>query len=244
MNKAFVFGTATAAYQVEGACSEEGRTSSIWDVFVKKPGTVKNGDDGSNACDYYHRYPQDIALMKELGTDSYRFSIAWPRIFPEKGRYNPKGMQFYKNVLAELKRQGIKAAVTLYHWDLPQWAEKLGGWKNRDCVDWFVKFASKCFEELDADVGMWITHNEPWCASFLSYHIGAHAPGHRNLEEALVAAHHIMLSHGRAVQAYRQCTGKNQSALRSTLHLYMPKQMNSPIGSHMPCRTAIRIDGF
>ncbi|ADU26457.1 GH1 family beta-glucosidase [Ethanoligenens harbinense] len=217
MEKSFVFGTATAAYQVEGAAHEGGRTPCIWDTFAKQPGAVKDGEDGAVACDHYHRYKEDIALMKELGTDSYRFSIAWPRIFPAKDHYNPEGMRFYKNVLAELKKQGIKAAVTLYHWDLPQWAEELGGWQNRACADWFVTFAAKCFEELDADVDMWITHNEPWCASFLSYFIGEHAPGHRNLAEALVAAHHILLSHGMAVRVYRAMHGAHPIGITDNL---------------------------
>lgn len=209
MEKHFIFGTATAAYQVEGAVAEGGRTPCIWDVFAKQPGAVANGDDGSVACDHYHRYKQDIDLMQQLGTDSYRFSISWPRIFPEKGRYNPAGMQYYKDVLTALKKHGIQAAVTLYHWDLPQWAAEEGGWLNRRCAEWFTDFAQKCFEELDSDVSLWITHNEPWCVSFLSYHIGEHAPGHRNLAEAFTVAHHLLLSHGMVVRAYRAMDGKH-----------------------------------
>lgn len=209
MKKKFVWGVATSAYQVEGAVREDGRTPSIWDTFCAQPGKIDHGDTGEIACDHYHHYKEDIRLMSELGIDSYRFSISWPRIFPEKGRYNPDGMRFYQNVIAELKKYGITAAVTLYHWDLPQWAEDLGGWLNRECVDWFEEFARKCFEKLDADVSMWITHNEPWCASFLSYYIGAHAPGKHGLEQAMIAAHHMMLSHGRAVRVYRAMGGKH-----------------------------------
>lgn len=217
MKDDFIFGTATAAYQIEGAISEDGRTPSIWDAFTQKPGAVKNGDNGSVACNNYHLYREDIELMHKLGTDSYRFSISWPRIFPENGKYNPEGMKFYKNVVARLKEKGIKAAVTIYHWDLPMWAQQCGGWLNRECAGWFVEFASKCFEELDGDVDMWITHNEPWCASFLSYHTGEHAPGHHNLQEAVAAAHNILLSHGMAVKKYRELGGKHRIGI--TLNL-------------------------
>lgn len=203
MNKPFTFGTATASFQIEGASYEDGRTSCIWDIFCAQPGRIDTGEDGSVACDHYHRYKEDIALMAELGIDSYRFSIAWPRIFPEYGRYNQKGMQFYKNILKELKCHGVKAAVTLYHWDLPQWAQDKGGWENRECAGWFTDYAEKCFEQLDEDVDLWITHNEPWCASFLSNLEGEHAPGNTNMEKALRVAHHILLSHGMAVECYR-----------------------------------------
>lgn len=217
MDRDFVWGVATSAYQVEGAAAEGGRAPSIWDTFCRKPGAVFNGENGDTACDHYHRYREDIRLMSELGVGCYRFSISWPRIFPEKGRYNPEGMQFYKNVIAELKKYNMTAAVTLYHWDIPQWAEDLGGWENRESVSWFTEFAEKCFENLDGDVSLWITHNEPWCASFLSYHIGEHAPGKRGLEPALRAAHHILLSHGSAVRAYRAMHGSHKIGI--TLNL-------------------------
>lgn len=217
MKKHMIFGTATAAYQVEGAVDEDGRTPSIWDTFCKQPGKIENGDNGNVACDHYHLYKDDIALMKELGTDSYRFSISWSRIFPQRGKYNSNGMRYYKRILAELKRNGISAAVTLYHWDLPQWAQDLGGWENRECAFWFLEFATKCFEELDYDVDVWITHNEPWCASFLSYHIGEHAPGYQSLEKAITVAHHLLLSHGLAVKAYRNMHGLHKIGI--TLNL-------------------------
>ena len=200
----FIFGTATASFQIEGALAEDGRTPCIWDTFCAQPGRVANGDNGSVACDHYHRYKEDISLMAELGIDSYRFSIAWPRIFPRQGEYNEKGMRFYRSILEELKRHGISAAVTLYHWDLPQWAQDKGGWENRECAGWFLEYADKCFEKLGGGVDMWITHNEPWCASFLSHFLGNHAPGNTNLEKALIVAHHLLLSHGMAVKRYRE----------------------------------------
>ncbi|WOC32686.1 MULTISPECIES: GH1 family beta-glucosidase [Caproicibacterium] len=213
----FVFGTATAAYQIEGGVQEGGRGLSIWDTFSRQPGKMKDGATGEVACDYYHRWKDDLALMKQLGIDSYRFSIAWPRIFPQQGVYNPEGMQFYKEILLELRRLGISAAVTLYHWDLPQWAQNLGGWDNRDCAQWFADYAQKCFAELDGLVTLWITHNEPFCASFVSNLEGRHAPGNRDLEKALRAAHHLLLSHGLAVQAYRKMGGRHQIGI--TLNL-------------------------
>jgi beta-glucosidase len=203
-DKNFIFGVATSSYQIEGAFDEDGRTPSIWDTFSKTEGKVINMDNGDVACDHYHLYKEDVAIIKELGVDSYRLSIAWPRIFPECGKYNPKGMEFYKNLLSELKQNGIRTAVTLYHWDLPQWAQDMGGWEVRECADLFLEYAKKCFTELDDLVDMWITHNEPWCASILSNALGAHAPGKKDISAALKAAHHILLSHGMAVKLYHK----------------------------------------
>ncbi|WP_349409243.1 GH1 family beta-glucosidase [Pseudalkalibacillus sp. SCS-8] len=203
-DKTFTFGTATSSYQIEGAHNEGGRTPSIWDVFCDEPGKVHEQHNGNVACDHYNRYEEDIQIIKKLGVDSYRFSIAWPRIFPAKGEYNPEGMAFYKTLARRLKEEGIKPAVTLYHWDLPMWAHEEGGWVNRDSVDWFLEYAETCFRELDGLVDSWITHNEPWCAGFLGYHQGVHAPGHTNLDEAVRAVHHMLLSHGRAVNMLKQ----------------------------------------
>lgn len=200
----FIFGSATSSYQIEGAYKEDGRGLSIWDTFSRTPGKVTNMDNGDVACDHYHLYEKDIEILKTLGVDSYRFSIAWPRIFPKQGKYNQAGMDFYKNLIKRLIENGIKPAVTLYHWDLPMWAHDKGGWVNRDSVKWFIEYAEKCFEELDEHVDMWITHNEPWCAGFLGYHLGIHAPGHTNLEEALKAVHHMLLSHGEAVSLLKE----------------------------------------
>ncbi|MFA9398233.1 MAG: GH1 family beta-glucosidase [Clostridiaceae bacterium] len=213
----FTFGVATAAFQIEGAYNEDGKTPSIWDTFCDKPGKVFNGDTGKIACDHYHRYKEDVKLLNYLGVDAYRFSISWARIFPKKGEFNPKGIEFYKNLISELKLNGIKPVVTLYHWDLPQWAEDLGGWLNRDCISWFDKYCNKIFDELGNSVFMWITHNEPFCASFLSYAFGEHAPGHKDTKEALIVAHHLLLSHGLAVKSFRK--KKLNSKIGITLNL-------------------------
>ncbi|MGB9779807.1 GH1 family beta-glucosidase [Caldanaerobacter sp.] len=202
--KDFTWGVATSSYQIEGAVNEDGRTPSIWDTFSKTEGKTYQGHTGDVACDHYHRYKEDVEIMKEIGVKAYRFSIAWPRIFPEEGKYNPKGMDFYKRLVDELLKRDIMPVATIYHWDLPQWAyEKKGGWLNRESVKWYVEYASKLFEELGDVIPLWITHNEPWCSSILSYGIGEHAPGHKDWREALIAAHHILLSHGEAVKVFR-----------------------------------------
>lgn len=214
----FIFGTATSAYQIEGAHLSGGRTQSIWDVFCDLPGKVYKNHNGAVACDHYYRFEEDIQHIKNLGVDTYRFSIAWPRIFPEKGKFNPEGMNFYKTLTSRLLEEGIKPAVTLYHWDLPVWAHEEGGWTNRESVEWFAEYARVCFQELDAQVDSWITHNEPWCAGFLGYHQGVHAPGHQNLDEALKAVHHILLSHGKAVKILKNEL-QSQTPIGITLNL-------------------------
>ncbi|MCA1032550.1 beta-glucosidase [Bacillus timonensis] len=239
-SKDFIFGTATSSYQIEGAVSEGGRTPSIWDTFSETPGKVWNGDTGEVACDHYHRYEEDVELIKSLGVDSYRFSIAWPRIFPQEGVYNPEGMEFYKKLSLKLVEAGIKPFVTIYHWDMPQWADDQGGWVNRKSVEWFKEFATKCFEELDEYVEMWITHNEPWCAALLGYHQGVHAPGHTNMEEALKAAHHIMLSHGEVVKLYKEEL-KLEKGIGITLNL---SPMYAASDSQNDLLAANNIDGY
>jgi len=217
-NEDFVFGTATASYQIEGAINEGGRTPSIWDIFSKTPGKTYEGHTGDVACDHYHRYEEDVELMEKIGTDAYRFSISWSRIFPEKGKYNPEGMEFYKKLVSELNGRNIKPVATLYHWDLPIWAYNMGGWLNRDSIAWFEEYAVKVFEELNDSVKLWITHNEPLCSSFFSYYEGFHAPGHKDLREALIAAHHILLSHGAVVEEFRKFNFKN-SEIGITINL-------------------------
>jgi len=214
----FLFGASTSSYQIEGAAGEGGRTPSVWDVFSKITGKTYMGDTGDAACDHYHRYGEDVELMEKIGLDAYRFSISWPRIFPEKGRYNPEGMQFYKNLIKELKTRNIKPVATIYHWDMPMWAYNMGGWLNRDSVYWFTEYASRIFKELGDSVKLWITHNEPLCSSFLGYHEGNHAPGHKNLREALTVAHHVLLSHGCAVDAFRKLNLK-EGKIGITLNL-------------------------
>jgi beta-glucosidase len=167
------------------------------------PGKTHSGDTGDIACDHYHRYAEDVQTIADLGVSSYRFSIAWPRIFPEKGKFNGEGMDFYKRLLDELEKRQVKPAVTMYHWDLPEWLGQMGGWLNRDVSKYFGEYAETLLHHLGPQVDTWITHNEPWCASFLSYGIGEHAPGHTDWREALTAAHHLLLSHGEALHAYR-----------------------------------------
>ena len=201
----FVWGAATSSYQIEGAAWEDGRGECIWDRFARTPGKVKDGLNGDVACDHYHRYRDDVALMKELGLQAYRFSIAWPRIFPTGRDAQPleAGLGFYDRLTDALLEAGITPWVTLYHWDLPQALEDRGGWVNREVVDDFVRFADVVSRRLGDRVGHWITHNEPWCAARLGYETGIHAPGRTSVPDALAAAHHILLSHGRAVPVIR-----------------------------------------
>ena len=182
----FVLGTATAAYQIEGGVNEGGRMPSIWDTFSKKEENVFMGHTGDIACDHYHRVKEDVKILENIGVDSYRFSISWSRIFPCKDEFNPEGVKFYKNLINELKDKKITPAITLYHWDLPQWAQDLGGWENRECIYWFEDYCTKIFEEFGQDVSMWITHNEPFCASILGNYLGIHAPGNKDLKKALI----------------------------------------------------------
>ncbi len=200
----FLWGTATAAYQIEGAATEEGRGESIWDRFAHTPGKTKNGDSGDVACDHYHRWREDIALMKALGLKAYRFSIAWPRILPTgTGSVNQKGLDFYSQLVDGLLEAGITPFATLYHWDLPQALQDAGGWPARATGDAFVAYADVVSRALGDRIKHWITHNEPWCISFLSHQIGLHAPGLTDWNAALAAAHTVLVSHGQAVPVLR-----------------------------------------
>ena len=201
----FVWGAATAAYQTEGAATEDGRGESIWDRFTAMPGHVANGETGLVACDSYHRYPEDVRLMRELGLNAYRFSIAWPRVVPEgRGRVNPAGLDYYDRLVDELLANGIEPFATLYHWDLPQALEDDGGWPARDTVDAFAEYVEVVVARLGDRVSRWITQNEPWVVAWLGYGRGEHAPGRRSDRHALAAAHHVLLSHGRALEVIRR----------------------------------------
>ncbi len=199
-----ILGAATAAYQIEGAAFEDGRTTSIWDAFARVPGAVIDAHNGDVACDHYHRMPQDVALMRELGLQTYRFSTSWARVRPDGGAPNPKGIDFYSRLVDELLAADILPWLTLYHWDLPQALEETGGWTNRDTAHRFVEYALTVHEALGDRVQNWTTLNEPWCSSFLSYTAGAHAPGRQSVEAGLQAAHHLLLAHGSAVTALRE----------------------------------------
>jgi beta-glucosidase len=200
----FVWGAATAAYQIEGAARDGGRGPSIWDTFSRTPGRVFAGHTGDVACDHYHRYADDVALMAELGLQAYRFSVSWPRIRPDgTGSVNPAGLDFYDRLVDELRRRGIAPIVTLYHWDLPQPLEDRGGWASRETAEQFASYAAAVYARLGDRVETWTTLNEPWCAAFLGYASGVHAPGRQDPAVAFAAAHHLMLGHGLAVQALR-----------------------------------------
>ncbi|WP_322920552.1 GH1 family beta-glucosidase [Nocardioides renjunii] len=201
----FRFGTSTASYQIEGAAAEDGRGPSIWDTFSSEPGRVSDGSSGAVACDHYHRVDEDVALMQQLGTGGYRFSIAWPRIQPTgRGPANAKGLEFYDRLIDTLLAHGQQPMVTLYHWDLPQALEDDGGWLNRDTVDRFADYAAIVGERYADRVEHWIPVNEPNVASILGYGLGTHAPGKAMLFDCLPAAHHLLLAHGRAVIELRR----------------------------------------
>jgi beta-glucosidase len=218
----FLWGTATASYQVEGALHEGGRSESIWDTFARKPGAVYGGESGEIACDQYHRYKEDVALMAELGFQAYRFSIAWPRILPNgTGAVNKEGVAYYRALCTELHKRGIKACATLYHWDLPQCLQDKGGWAERFIVDAFTEYAKVCFAELGDLIDQWITINEPFCVTYLGYMFGAHAPGIKDMEQTVRAVHNLNLAHGAAVQSYR-ATGL-KAPIGTTLNLSSPR---------------------
>ncbi|MDX2295841.1 MULTISPECIES: GH1 family beta-glucosidase [Streptomyces] len=201
----FRWGTATAAYQIEGAATEDGRTPSIWDTFSRTPGKVRNGDTGDIAADHYHRVHEDVALMRELGVTDYRFSVAWPRVQPTgRGPALQKGLDFYRRLCDELREAGIRPVATLYHWDLPQELEDAGGWPRRETAARFAEYAGIVADGLGDRVATWTTLNEPWCAAFLGYGNGVHAPGRTDDAAALRAAHHLNLAHGWAVGALRE----------------------------------------
>lgn len=200
----FRLGAATAAYQIEGAAGEDGRGVSIWDTFSHTEGQVRGGDTGDIACDSYHRYREDVALLAELGLSAYRFSIAWPRICPEgRGAVNQKGLDHYKALVEALREQGIEPVATLYHWDLPQALEDEGGWAVRSTADAFADYAGIVAEALGDTVGMWITLNEPQVAANHGYRTGEHAPGVQDVAKASAANHHLLLAHGRALEVLR-----------------------------------------
>ena len=203
--KGFLWGAATAAYQIEGAWNEDGKGESIWDRFCRLPYRVLDGDTGDIACDHYHLWQQDVALMQSLNLKAYRFSISWPRVLPlGKGPVNGQGLDFYDRLVDALLQAGIQPNVTLNHWDLPQALQDAGGWPNRDSAGWFADYARVVYDRLGDRVRMWATHNEPMVIAFLGYQMGTFAPGIADFSQALQAVHHLLLAHGDAVQVYRQ----------------------------------------
>ncbi len=237
----FQWGVATAAYQIEGAVREDGRGESIWDRFSHTPGKTIDGDTGDIACDHYHRVDEDIQLLKTLGVKAYRFSIAWPRIIPDGGTVvNQRGLDFYSELTDKLLAAGITPYATLYHWDLPQPLEDLGGWLNRDTTDRFAYYTDVISRKLGDRVKHWATFNEPWCSAFLGYGFGVHAPGQMGFFKAgLAATHTLLLAHGKAVPVLRQNVPDGQVGI-----VINPMQADPASDSEADRAAAWRNDGY
>jgi beta-glucosidase len=235
----FVWGTATAAYQIEGATNEGGRGPSIWDTFAHTPGAIADGTTGDTADEHYHRFLDDVELMASLGVNAYRFSIAWSRIQPDgTGPANPEGVAFYRRLAEALLERGITPYVTLYHWDLPQALEERGGWLARETADLFADYAGLVARELGDVISHWITLNEPWCSAFLAYASGEHAPGKQLGTVDARAAHHLLLGHGRAVGRIREA--RSAATVGLTVNLYA---ISAATDSAEDRDAARRIDG-
>ena len=218
----FLWGAATASYQIEGAAQADGRGESVWDRFAATPGKVRNGESGEIACDFYHRYRDDVQLMKTLGLDAFRFSIAWPRVFPEgRGRVNAAGLDFYDRLVDELLAHNLEPFATLFHWDTPQALEDRGGWPARETAEAFVEYADVVAARLGDRVRFWMTHNEPWVHAWIAHAWGEHAPGRTSEADAVATAHHLLLSHGWAVDAIRRAAPSAQVGIVLNLaHAY------------------------
>ena len=233
-----LLGVATAAYQIEGATHRDGRADSIWDAFSRIPGAVVGGESGERACEHYDRYRDDVALMRELGVQVYRFSTSWARVHPDGRTANPAGLDFYRRLTDELLDAGITPWLTLYHWDLPQALQEAGGWPARDTALRFADYAADVHAALGDRIQHWTTLNEPWCSAFLGYLSGEHAPGEQNPQRALDAAHHLLLGHGLATQRLR--------SLDASLDLGITLNMTvaDPVDPHDPADldAARRID--
>jgi len=235
----FLWGAATASYQIEGGAHEDGRGESVWDRFCATPGKVRNGDSGEVACDFYHRYRDDVALMRNLGIDAFRFSIAWPRVMPQgRGLVNAAGLDFYDRLVDELLAQGIEPFPTLFHWDTPQALEDAGGWPARATAEAFVEYVDAVVGRLGDRVRRWTTHNEPWVVAWIGHAWGEHAPGRTSESDAVAAAHHLLLSHGWAVDAIRSAAPEAEVGI--TLNL-APAYPASPSAEDEAA--AWRVDG-
>jgi len=225
----FVWGSATSSYQIEGAYDKDGKGLSIWDTFSHTSGNIKDGTTGDVACDHYHRWADDIQLMKSLNLQAYRFSIAWPRVLPTgRGQVNQAGLDFYSRLVDGLLEADIIPYITLYHWDLPQALQDEGGWHNRNTVDAFVEYADIVSRHLGDRVKYWITHNEPWVVAFLGNQIGAHAPGLQDWPVALQISHHLLLSHGMAVPVIRQNSSEADVGITLNFTLTEPANPDDP----------------
>ncbi|MDH2427178.1 GH1 family beta-glucosidase [Sphaerisporangium sp. TRM90804] len=225
----FVWGAATASYQIEGAARDDGRGVSIWDRFSHTPGKVAGGHTGDVACDHYHRYADDVRMMTDLGLAAYRFSVSWPRVQPDgAGPINPRGLDFYDRLVDELGTAGITPYVTLYHWDLPQALEDRGGWTSRDTAYRLAEYAQAVHARLGDRVRHWTTLNEPWVAAFLGYGTGVHAPGRTDAASALQASHHFLLAHGLATQALRSAGVDEVMLVINSSPVLTPAQVADP----------------
>jgi beta-glucosidase len=219
----FRWGCATSAYQIEGGATADGRAESIWDRFCSVPGHIRDGSSGATACDHYHRWPEDLDLAAGLGLNAYRFSIAWPRVLPHGASApNAKGLDFYSRLVDGMLARGLEPWATLYHWDLPQRLQEIGGWSHRDTVEEFAEFTDIVSRKLGDRVQHWITHNEPWCTAFLGCYEGSHAPGLRSWRTALQACHHVLLSHGRATSVVRANVRGSRVGAALSLHPSVP----------------------
>lgn len=235
----FYWGVATSAFQIEGAAQEGGRGPSIWDDFCAQPGKIEDGTSGQVTCDHYNRWPEDVAIMADLGVEAYRFSVSWPRVMPEGvGRVNSAGLDFYDRLVDTLLEAGIEPFVTLYHWDLPSALQASGGWADRKVAAAFAPYAATLAAALGDRVTHWVTHNEPWCAAVLGHQEGAHAPGHKDGAEALRVAHHLLLSHGWATRTLRDACPNAKVGLS---HMYLHCEPASD--SAADAEAAQRIDG-
>ncbi|MFE0026367.1 GH1 family beta-glucosidase [Amycolatopsis sp. NPDC059021] len=206
----FLWGASTASYQVEGGVTEGGRGPSIWDVFTGLPGKIQDGATGEVACDHFHRYPEDVTIMADLGLPAYRFSVSWSRVMPDGKTVSQQGLDHYRRLVDELRGRDIEPVLTLYHWDLPQALEDEGGWRSRETADHFAAYAATVHQALGDRVNQWTTINEPFCAAFLGYGSGIHAPGHTDPAAALTAAHHLLLAHGKAMRELRAQSAPGQ----------------------------------
>lgn len=237
--RGFTWGVATSAYQIEGAAKEDGKGESIWDRFSHTPGKIKDGSTGDVACDHYHRFKEDIDLMKQMGVNAYRFSVSWPRILPDgKSNVEQRGLDFYSRLVDELLKKNITPWVTLYHWDLPQALEEKGGWPDRKTADHFANYVDVVTRKLGDRVKNWVTINEPFCASYLSYYEGVQAPGRKDLKAALSAAHTTLLAHGKSIPIIRSNSPESQVGI---VHVNSPVY---PVDSQTSnIEAATRMDG-
>ncbi|MBR3018792.1 MAG: family 1 glycosylhydrolase [Clostridia bacterium] len=225
----FIWGTATGSMQIEGAWNEGGKGESIWDRFVHQPGHIEDGSTPDVACDFYHKYSEDIQMLSELGYPNFLMTISWPRVIPDgTGDVNPEGIHFYRNVLSELRAKKITSYVVLFHWDMPQSLQDRGGWVNREVVDWFTYYAETMYRELGDLVDNWITILEPSVFSMYGHYRGIHAPGLRDFSAALQVAHHQAMAHGAAVKAYRKTGLKGKIGIKLNNAMLYPFDPQNP----------------